>query len=765
MTLRHPPHGCCPQPAHPEPPQIRSGLSELPRQITGFPQYRRALLGALASQPPLAGWRADGDHDLGVMLLEAWAYVLDITGFYDALIANRSYLRTASDDAIAAEIVALIGYRPRPALVARVRLALEARGRDPVLVPAGTGFRSQPFAEEKAQIFELAEATTVWPQRNRWPLAPHRLTSFDGTLRFAPTEGPNSGAVVHLSAGTLRHAARVTASTVRPESDGERYRTVQLDPPLPAAFLGVSLASLKVEVLALTANPSPILATGAITSTRLTLEALYPMLQPGSAAAIEVNGVLHAVTLATVTAPTQSVTVGSGGATASLPLSQITFADVGTIPSHAAVRAHLVPKPAGAPLRPAETRLTFARIQADGALHAPGLVLDEAPATAEAIAQGQRAAGMFLPGTVELAPGPRFRPDAAAAATTVTLETPVAILGNVVTAIRGETVSNEVLGSGDGGVPSQRFALKKKPLCWIEDPSRASGRAPQIQLRVDGLEWRYVDSFFDQLPEDRVYGLEMAADGTATVIGGDGRRGRRFPSGVNNLVASYRHGAGAATPPPGSISQFARGAPGLARVSQPLQAWGGADAETAAEMRALAPTAALTLGRAVSLADFEAMIRSASGVQNAAVAYSWDQGRQTAVVMAWIIAEGGDPSNTLREWLSARAAPGLAIRIGLATRIEVPVFDVAVTAASDHAPETVRAAVRLALFDPLSGLLAPRNVPVAAPLFRSRLVAAIHAVPGVAAVPSISLASGAMPKALQPGDGAYFDFLTHGQVI
>jgi predicted phage baseplate assembly protein len=722
------------------------------------------MLGAIGTHPALDGWRADAAHDLGVMLIEAWAYVLDTLGFYDALIANRSYLGTAADDAIAAEIVALTGYRPRPAMVARVRLALEARGRDPVAVPAATGFRSQPFGAEKAQVFELAEPVTVWPQRNRWPLGPHRLSTFDGTLRFAPAEGPTAGAVVSVSTTGLRHAARVIASTVEPAADGERYRTVTLDPPLPGGFAGVELAALTVEVLALAASPTPLTAaTTAVTSTQIILDALYPMLQPGMSAAIEVDGALTAVALATATKHDLPLAVGSAGATATMPLSKVTFASIGTIRANAAIRVHLVPKPAGTPLRPAETRITLGMIAADGRLADRGTALDEAPASGEAMAQGQRAAGLFAPGTLTLTPVPRFQPDMATEP--VALETPVAILGNVITAIRGETVANEVLGSGDAQVPGQRLALKKKPLSWIEDAASPLGRVPQITLRVDGIAWQHVDGFFGRGPEDAVYRIEMGPDGTATVIGGDGQRGRRFPSGVRNIVASYRHGAGAAKPPPGSITQFARAAAGLSRVSQPLDAWGGADAETSAEMQNLAPTGALTLGRAVSLADFEAMIRGSSGILNAAVAYVWDQARQTAVVTGWIVADAGDPSATLAAWLSARALPGLAIRILLATRIEVPVFDVSLATAPGHAPETVRAAVRAALFDPATGVLAPRNVPVGAPLFRSQLVAAIHAVPGVAAVPSVTLGSGPMPKALVPGEGAWFDFLAHGQVL
>lgn len=762
--LRHGPQPCCPPPAHPQPLCIVAGLEALPRQSTAFPQYRRAMLRAVGEAPALAGWTADSAHDLGVMLIEAWAYVLDITGFYDRVVAERSYLGTAVDDAIAAEVVALTGYTPRPAMVARVRLALEARGRDPVAVPAGTGFRSQPFGEEKAQVFELLEAATAWPQRNRWALAPHRQAAFDGVLRFAPTQGPVVGAVVSVASGSLAHAARVATSDVAPAADGERYRRVTLDPPLPASFTGVTLASLQVATLALAAFPSPLDGTSAWNSTSVILDALYPVVQPGQRAAIEVNGVLHPVTLSSVTIHPHSQTVGSSGATATIPLSTIAFASIGTVGSSAAVRCHLVPKPVGAVLRPAELEVSPAMIRADGRLDEPALALGEAPAAGAAFALGARARGVDLPGTAQALPLPRYVPDSSVDDDAV-LEAPVTIHGNVVTAVRGETVPDEVLGSGDAQVAGQRFTLKKKPLAWIEDAAAVSGRSPRITLRVDGVAWTYVETFYQRLRDERVFTIAMAPDGTATIIGGDGECGARFPSGVRNVVASYVFGAGVAKPPPGSIGQFARAAAGLARVLQPLDAWGGADAESAAEIRALAPAVALTLGRAVSLADFEAMIRGYGGILNAAVAYSWDAGRQAAVVTGWVIADSGDPSGTLAAYLAARAVPGVAIRMQLAEKVDVPVFDVAVLPAAGHAGETVRAAVRAALFDPQQGLLAPRNVPVAAPLFRSTLLAAIHAVPGVASVASIALTSGPMPKALSPGTGRWFDFLAHGQVL
>jgi hypothetical protein len=759
MMLRPGSSACCPPPPHPAPPVIPAGLSRLPRQAAGFPEYRRALLAAIDGYPALAGWTADSAHDLGVMLLEAWAYVLDVTGFYDALVADRSYLATVDDDVLAREIVALTGYRPRPALVAWGRRARAARGRDPVFVPAATGFRSQPFEGGPAQVFESPTETRVWPQRNRWSLQAMRQTDHDGRLRFPTAVGPTAGSVVGIVSGASLHAARVVASDVVAAGDGEKYRTVTLDPPLPPAFIGRPLGGMRVFTLSLAAVASPLMGSGAVTGSSVVLDALYPMVLPGSVAVIEVDGALHAVTLTDVALENFALSAGSG--TARVPLTRITHAGIPAPRSGAAVRVHLVPKDTGRPVGTVLPTMTAAMIAAHGRIEPPTLPLAEAPATGDVIALGQRPRGLLLPGTMS---GERFIPDPGAGGSG-TLETPVVLLGNTLVAVRGETVTDEVVGSGDARLASQRFRLKKKPLSFIEDASAEVGRSPQIELRVDGIAWTYVESFYGRAADARVFCIDMAPDGTATIVGGDGVSGARFPSGVGNLVATYRYGAGAARPPAGSITQFARAAAGLQRVLQPLDAWGGADAETAGELRTVAPTVALTLGRAVSLADFEAMARSASGVVNAAVAYSWDPGRQTAVVTVWIIADGGDPSPGLAEFLAARAAPGIAIRVLPATRRTVPVFDIAVEAEPGHAPEKVRAAVHAALFDRRSGLLAPRNVPVAAPLFRSVLFAAIHAVPGVARVPSVMLATGPMGVALVPGDGAWLDLLANGRVV
>ena len=280
------------------------------------------------------------------------------------------------------------------------------------------------------------------------------------------------------------------------------------------------------------------------------------------------------------------------------------------------------------------------------------------------------------------------------------------IRGNVIEAVRGETVIDEVLGAGDSSQPFNSYTLKKKPLTWIEDASQADGRRPELTVQVDGVAWHRVDTFFGRRADERIYTVTLDPDGGSRITFGDGQRGARPSSGVANIRADYRFGAGAAKPPPGSINQIAKQVKRLSSVSGPLPAVGGADAETAQELRSSAPARALTLGRAVSIDDFEALSRSAAGVINAASAWAWDERRQRVVVKLWVIFDGGDGSADLAAWLSAQAAPDLPIVVEQAGVAPATTLAVTLSFIDGHDPHVVRTACRLALFDVRTGVLA-----------------------------------------------------------
>ncbi|HEX8511873.1 MAG TPA: hypothetical protein VF688_02060, partial [Allosphingosinicella sp.] len=397
--------GCCPVPAHPLLPDIRSGLSVVPRQLEGFPEYRRALLAAIRSYPALAGWRADSEHDLGVMLLEAWAYVLDITAFYDQIIANRAYLGTAGEGAQMREILSLIGYVPRPALVARVLLALEATGEDKAVAPAGTGFRSEAFDDQPPQIFELAAPADVWPQRNRWTLAPCREDAFDGVLRFAPGSGPGTGSIVAVASGGSRFAGRVSAVESATEADGVKYQRIHFEEGDPFALAGMPLSATKSWILTTRVAPSPLPgSTTAVSSISgvdyVVLDSLYPQIAVGQPIAVERGAVLHVSTVSTVQRYDHPHPTGVEGQTANIPLTKVGFPSIGLAQGETSLLIHAVPRQLGRPTRVAKTSLTLDDVRDCGTVERPVRPLGAAPAGGEAIAVGAGKLGALVTGNL-----------------------------------------------------------------------------------------------------------------------------------------------------------------------------------------------------------------------------------------------------------------------------------------------------------------------------------------------------------------------------
>ena len=193
----------------------------------------------------------------------------------------------------------------------------------------------------------------------------------------------------------------------------------------------------------------------------------------------------------------------------------------------------------------------------------------------------------------------------------------VRIAGNVVLATHGETVQDEVLGSGDGTATNQRFTLRKPNLTHVP-AKQPSGVADSLEIRVDGVLWTEVPSLYPAGPHDRVYVVRIADDATATVIFGDGVHGGRLPTGQENVHARYRSGIG----PDGLVDAHAltllpQRPLGVATVDNALPSTGAAAPETLAEARTNAPLTVLTLDRVVSLADYEDYARSFGGIAKA----------------------------------------------------------------------------------------------------------------------------------------------------
>jgi predicted phage baseplate assembly protein len=228
----------------------------------------------------------------------------------------------------------------------------------------------------------------------------------------------------------------------------------------------------------------------------------------------------------------------------------------------------------------------------------------------------------------------------------------VTINANVAAATHGET-KEEILGSGDGSRPFQRFSLRQPPLTYVSAPVPGGGEST-LDLRVNDLRWREVSSLYGLGPTDHAYVLQTDDDGNTAILFGDGISGARPATGQHNIRATYRRGIGAGGNVKARQLGLLMARPlGVREVTNPLDAAGGADPETRDDIRSNAPLAIRTLDRIVSLQDYEDFARAFSGIGKAAARWTWN-GAQRLVLITVAGSKGAvvEPTGRLAENLS-----------------------------------------------------------------------------------------------------------------
>jgi len=164
-------------------------------------------------------------------------------------------------------------------------------------------------------------------------------------------------------------------------------------------------------------------------------------------------------------------------------------------------------------------------------------------------------------------------------------------------------------------------------------------------------------------PNDAIYVVRHDEDHQTFVVFGDGELGQRLPTGVNNVVATYRYGVGGNVPA-NSITALEKPIKGVRKVFNPLPATGGKEPPTPEQQRREAPLSTLVLGRLVSLPDFEAETRRYGNVVSAKARWGWDDSGEDAVVQVWFATrDAGDPSAELRSYLQGMAEPNARIHV------------------------------------------------------------------------------------------------------
>lgn len=321
------------------------------------------------------------------------------------------------------------------------------------------------------------------------------------------------------------------------------------------------------------------------------------------------------------------------------------------------------------------------------------------------------------------------------------------IHANVVLAGHGETQPERVLGSGNGAVPGQSFALAVQGLATVEDPRMPCGVRPDLSVRVEeaGSQWwQPVPSLRDSGPVDQHYTWRLTREGGLLLNFGDGTHGRRLPTGVRNLRVACRVGSGArGNLERGSLTRLVRPHALLAGVEQPLPAVGGADRDDVHALRRSAGAGLRALDSAVALEDFAHLAQLQAGVLHAAARGlpplpRWRAGIEVIVVPVAPVDldEGGKVRGaahlawmgTLAAALRAKALPGIFVRVRLFQPRPLHLAIHLTPAPGLADPAAVPRAVQARLLSALS--LALRRI--GEPLHLSRIYQLTETVPGVA---------------------------------
>jgi predicted phage baseplate assembly protein len=802
------------------------GLAQIACRADDFASLRQAMLRPQPGETAIGTWRP-APGDLGLQILEWWAYLGDILTFYNERIANESYLRTATRPGSVANLVALLGYEPAPGIAATGQVAAvrsAAHPGEPLVIPAGMRLSSVATPGAAPQTFEVDSAASfTGPSSVPVTQAPQTELAVDDAGN--PQSVLVSGQVSNVKAGD-----RLLLAGKRFAGNDDNWSLVSVDALGPAPDPGTGAVSTAIAFAASGWGPVPAptaqgsAGTGPGASAQATD---YRLMRPTAAAALWNNQAALSGGQVVITQSDSSLTVHLSAAVRAISPGDMILFDGAQAPAALAVVAGVsdalwaVPYPvlpgvslaSPADIAVTHTELTLTLAPPDAAvllaaqeanmlgsvtvrygfkdvgqvIAVPAPALTSLPATvavpasyappdggATAFLAGAGGAGLLVTaspagsGQVTLT-GAGTPP----ATVTTPLAVPLRLLLDLVPVSRGTTVTSEVLGSGNAALINQSFTLSKAPLTYL---AAGTGATAALAVYVDGIQWQQVPSFYAQVASARVFVVSRSADQAVTTITfGDGIDGARLTSGTGNVVAVYRYGSGAASPPAGRLTTISQPQPNLASIQNPVAVSGGADPQTTDDVRANAPASVFTFGRAVSAVDYEVVAAQAPGVSRVAASWTFDGTEQRTLVTVYV----GDDTAAVAAASAALAGaddPNRPVSVRGATPVELTLSCSLIVAGGRPVPAVVATATA-AITDPAQGLFSPAGLSIGQRLYRSAIDAALM-VPGVAAVRNLTVtrtgpflsageqssAGQALDDFFDPGEGSFFD-LPPGNVV
>ena len=143
---------------------MNATLPSAPPDYTGigYEALRTSMLELARARVP--EWTDQSESDLGVLLIELFAYACDLTLYYQTRIAANLLPETSDEPAALLQLLRLIGYELRPPAAAtadlRVGFDLAVPPAPPITIPAGTVFNAGLPSGDSVR-FETVRATVI----------------------------------------------------------------------------------------------------------------------------------------------------------------------------------------------------------------------------------------------------------------------------------------------------------------------------------------------------------------------------------------------------------------------------------------------------------------------------------------------------------------------------------------------------------------------------------------------------------------------------
>ncbi|MHA0287603.1 putative baseplate assembly protein [Mycobacterium sp. C3-094] len=248
---------------------------------------------------------------------------------------------------------------------------------------------------------------------------------------------------------------------------------------------------------------------------------------------------------------------------------------------------------------------------------------------------------------------------------------------------------------------------------------------PSIRLDDGTATWRQERDLLGSGPADRLFVVETEHDGTVFLRLNEPKDGTEF-------TAVYRVGNGNAGNVGANTLVHIADTGVVNTVSNPLPAGGGAEPETADEIRRDAPQAYRVQQRAVTPSDWQEVAGRSPRVQRAAATWRWTGSWHT--VFLTVDPAGGTDVDVaferdLRRDLEKFRLAGYDLEIDRPHYVPLEI-SMHVCVANAHQRSEVRGEVLAAV----GRLFDPDNLTFAQPVYLSAIYAAVHGVPGIASV-------------------------------